>query len=328
MSMEETKGEKIEKIPEVVVNKPNKIFLQKPIRTYESDVAEAMARGKSSIVTMVVAEQEKKQEEKKQEIKKIVVPIVKEDIQKEDIAREIQYKKSNSKKILVALLSIVFIGGGLGGGYYLYLQSPVAPVEILPQKISIPSLVPVDSQNNLSIGNRDGQDLALFLNNELNLYSIPPDKIFELILNENVGSTTVRITASKFIDEINFRVPDILKRALKDRWVIGGNEIDGQKISFLVFSTDFFQNAFAGMLKWEPTMPEELSSLFGYTDRFSRGIFEDKVIKNRDVREFVSDRGETLLLYSFIDKDTIIITTSEASLGLLIDRIERQSYLR
>jgi hypothetical protein len=108
---------------------------------------------------------------------------------------------------------------------------------------------------------------------------------------------------------------------------------------------------------WEGEMPEDLADLFGYRDLASienlplentasstattsqsftklsklynvRGSFKDKLIMNRDVRELISPNGNILLLYTFLDKNTILITTSEELIPALIDRIEKQTYLR
>jgi hypothetical protein len=46
------------------------------------------------------------------------------------------------------------------------------------------------------------------------------------------------------------------------------------------------------------------------------------------VREFVDEDGKMLILYSFIDKDMMVITTDEAVLGGIVDRIEKQTYIR
>ena len=52
------------------------------------------------------------------------------------------------------------------------------------------------------------------------------------------------------------------------------------------------------------------------------------VISNRDVREFVTENNKVLLLYSFVDKDTLVITTSENSLANIIKKLEKQPYVR
>ena len=91
-------------------------------------------------------------------------------------------------------------------------------------------------------------------------------------------------------------------------------------------------------------MPDDLAVLLNFKDRARanendgssplasyftiRGKFIDKQIKNRDVREFVSNNNEILFLYSFIDKDTIVLTTTEKSLEAILERLNKQTYVR
>lgn len=296
---------------------------QKPLRTYEGDVAEALARKKSSTASMVVAENKR-----------------------ETGSESISNKPPSQigKKLLLVLISFTFIGAGIAGAYYLYLKSPLVPDEPAQLTVKIPSIVEPDIQKIVSVNSMNKDQLISFLSAEFVKYEIGPSKILELIPATTVGSTTLRTTGSQFIDKLEFDMPDILKRSLTDRWMLGVHDSDGQNFPFMIFTTDFFQNAFAGMLKWEPSMPEDLANLLGYNERARiddtlsttsiaafyniRGVFEDKVLRNRDVREFISEKGEMLFLYSFIDENTVIFATSESTIGALLDRIEKQTYIR
>ena len=59
-----------------------------------------------------------------------------------------------------------------------------------------------------------------------------------------------------------------------------------------------------------------------------RGQFQDKIVKNKDTREFITTEGETILLYSFIDNNRTVISTNEATLAEIILRLEREAYVR
>jgi hypothetical protein len=59
-----------------------------------------------------------------------------------------------------------------------------------------------------------------------------------------------------------------------------------------------------------------------------RGQFEDKIIKNKDVREFITVDGKALFLYSFIDNERLVITSNEETLAEIITRLENGSYVR
>lgn len=281
--------------------------LQKPIRTYESDVADIFAHKKSSVISMAVAENEKK--------------IAEENVVENE-------KPKYSPKIIMVLLSILLIGTGIIGLYFLYLNSPLVSVKIQKPVIKISSIIPPDSQKIISIGNAEKKQLAQLLNNAFISQDLENDKIIEFIPAITIGSTTLRLTGSQFIDKMAFDISDVFKRSLTDKWMIGIYGVEDQKLPFIIFSTDFFQNAFAGMLKWESGMPDDLDYILNYKEKTLRGKFNDRVVRNRDVREFINDEGKLLFLYAFIDKDTIIIATSENTLAGLIDRIEKQTFVR
>lgn len=72
------------------------------------------------------------------------------------------------------------------------------------------------------------------------------------------------------------------------------------------------------MLAWEETLSEDLEPFFGTAIRSAvagepriGGIFESRVIGNRDVRVLPNAEGTTALLYGFRDPATIILTTNE-----------------
>ena len=77
-----------------------KIILQKPIRTYEGDIAEALARKNTSVAKITIAENKKETGE-------------------ERITNAPQKKKGNN--FIMLILSLVFISAGIGIVYYLYL---------------------------------------------------------------------------------------------------------------------------------------------------------------------------------------------------------------
>jgi hypothetical protein len=58
-----------------------------------------------------------------------------------------------------------------------------------------------------------------------------------------------------------------------------------------------------------------------------RGTFTDRIIQNKDVREFITQNGP-LFLYSFIDKNKLVITGKESTLSDIINRLEQKAYIR
>jgi hypothetical protein len=309
-------------------NRP-KVVLQKPIRTYESDIAEAIANKKTSVLNIAI-------EEKKRT----------DGTQSATISNSSTTKTSSSgslKKFFMLLLSIILIAGGIGGGYYLYLQSPLAlsTPDTQPNNI-IPGIIKADNQQIVELGTIKTLDFPLKIRDILFNGKSDLNKINEYILSNTSGSTTSRIDSTQFFQMLDTSVPESFNRSLTKKWMLGTFDEESKKVPFIILTTDFFQNTFAGMLKWENSMTDEMAIAFNYEDRARqesststlssfftiRGKFNDRTILNRDVREFISENGEILILYSFIDKDTLVITTDENVLSKIINRIEKQSYLR
>ena len=299
------------------------VILQKPIRTYESDVAEIMARKKTSVVTMAIAEAEK------------------------NMGAESLGNKQPSqagRKIFIVLVSLILVGAGLGGAYYFYLQSPLAPQKTVVVATQIPSLIAPDSQKLISFNNLSKEQVVSAVQGTFEQSEGEIGKIYEIIPTQSIASTTVRFTAQDLIAKMDFDMSDTLRRSFTDRWMLGVYGGEAQKVQFIILTTDFFQNTFAGMLEWEKSMPEELADLLGYRIRAEtnrdlgtstiasyfgiKGNFEDRIIRNRDVREFKDETGDLLVLYSFLDEDTLLISTSESVIGPLVDRIDKQTYIR
>ncbi len=313
-----------EAVPEVKL--PERLQPAQPkLRTYEGDIAGAMANKQSSVLSIVIAENRRKMERAANG----------EDVEEDKPPSQF------GRKLLVVFISILFIAGGIGGGYYLYLKSPLAVVPVVATKPIVPSIIKPDSQNIVSIPSLKKEQLTSFIVNQFNTQKVSAGKIIEIVPEFTSDGSKNKLTGSEFIAAMNFDITDTLKRSLIDQWMLGVYSSNGREVStnlpFIILTTDFFQNSYAGMLKWEPSMPEDLADLLSFRQQATssitslynfKGTFKDKVIANRDIREFLDQSGNILFLYSFIDKNTLIITTSEDVIPELLDRIEKQTYMR
>lgn len=59
-----------------------------------------------------------------------------------------------------------------------------------------------------------------------------------------------------------------------------------------------------------------------------RGSFDDRIVGNKDVREFVTTDGGLLFLYSFISNDKLLIADRESTLIEILVRLEKQAFIR
>jgi hypothetical protein len=250
-----------------------------------------------------------------------------------------------SRKIFMVIVSIILIVGGVGAGYYLYLKSPLAKPTVVPISTSkVPSIIKPETQKIVPIGNLKGVSLEEKIRSVVVSDAVAAGVLNEIVLTQTTGSSTIRVTALNFIKTIGYQTPEIFKRSLMNIWMLGAYGSDEGNAPFIIFKTDFFQNSYAGMLDWEKNMVDDLAILLNFEEKIKnqnntgtstvrgylavRGRFEDKIILNRDVRKFTNENGVSLLVYSFIDKDTLVITTSENVLRSIIQKLEKQTQIR
>ena len=375
--------------------KPSDASGIKHIRTYESDVADVLSHTKMSAASIAIAENKKNTGSQ----------------QIGDAP-----KTHSTLKLLIILVSLTLVGGGIFGAYYFFMLSPLAnstvPVNT-PSKTM--SLVPNDTQTIIHIDGLNQKQILSLIRTEVNK-SMPQNSIKEIIPVQTQNAITSRIPALDILTLIDINAPDILVRTLTPSWMLGVyNNNANEKDVFVVVTTNFFQNAFAGMLAWEHVMADDLkpylitpsqdttstsatttaqtldplanldsilpqtvstsSSTASTTSKNTnalpitkkgatlsdvittssttknasptstttesaftpapspayitiRGAFEDRIVKNKDVREFKTSDGTVLFLYSFLDNTRLIVTGSEATLTEVLTRLEKQSFMR
>ena len=133
-------------------------------------------------------------------------------------------------------------------------------------------------------------------------------------------------------------MPDIIKRVLSNNFMIGTYYLS-HKMPFIVLKTSSFENTYAGMLSWEKDLEKDFKQLFHLTGYESEGgilaglnptvrkSFEDKVIANKDVRLLKDENSNIMLIYGIIDKETVIITTSDIAFKEVINRLNQENSL-
>ncbi len=330
----------------------------KKIRTYESDVADVMSHKNISTASIAIAEN------KRNQINTQTAQQPAEESNQVSTEPKPDSPKNISKFILM-LISIIFIAVGIGGAYYLYSKS------IFGTKTSIlgintgqsnSGIIPPDSKVTLDISSMNPSMIVAAIKNEWEKDQ-NPNTIKEIIITD--GQT--RVTGPRMVEFMNIDAPDILKRSLTNNWMLGINtDPSGNKDIFVIATTNFFQNAFAGMFQWESVMADDLklflssgkyqgivnapnatstitvngptlsvtvtgaSSADNSTDSLFtlRGQFEDRTIMNKDVRVFRTSQGKTLFFYSFVDNKTMVVASKEQTLTRILDGLEKKAFVR
>jgi hypothetical protein len=278
----------------------------KPLRTYKTDTEEAIQNQRISVVNIAIAETKKKEEEEAKP----------ETVAENSEPHNIPYGTLITSFLLLAV--------GAGAFYFVYVKK-IAPVDKLievPKEEAVKS--PVASSKALEIDFPSSKNLIddfAIKGNELNGVTIGTLINIKPVIETTSGKTSP--SAQTFFEKATPTIPGKLSRSLSKEFMLGIHVFD-RATPFIVIKTTFFQNAFAGMLEWESTLPRELNPLITLSHGDSAGtgtFFIDTVIKNKDVRVFKAIDGKELLFYTFVDKNTILITTKRGTLEELITRL-------
>lgn len=351
----------------------------KPMRTYEGDVKDLLSKRKTSVTSMVIAETQRGRGT-------------------DGIGSDSLEETSNTwKKVTIAIVSLILIGGGVTVGYYLYMRSALAPTEPVIVQPKVQSIVTKDSQILIAIDKLSPTQIQTKIQNEVDATQAP-NTIKEIVLTKTIGTVKSRVSSTEVLSMLDLSMPDVLKRSLTNSWMIGIYTDDtSQKDVFVIVTNNFFQNAFSGMLQWESVMADDIKQYLtpvkpiagianipvtednttknlgnfpslesilpksytlstttstttastktaSTTAPFAsttietepvinkyftiRGNFEDRIVRNKDVRAFRTTDGNILFLYSFIDMQRIIITTKESTLNEVLSRVEKESFVR
>ncbi len=160
--------------------------------------------------------------------------------------------------------------------------------------------------------------------------TLPRESLFAAITPAESGKLKHIIldtTSAEFLEKLESRAPGSLVRALEPEFMLGAL---GQS-RFLIFRLASFENGFAGMLKWEESLAQDLGPLFStkalLTNIGPESVFKDTVSKNKDARVLYSSTTP-VILYSFFDNRMLIITENFGTLETLIERLTRELLLR
>jgi hypothetical protein len=311
----------------------------KNIRTYESDVADALAARPVTRTSIALDESKKRGEGAViGNGPSVVVPAsrpmnIPSRVVQSGLTVELDEKSHTGWKIMIVILSLALIGGGAVGGYYLYSQSPLADIPAIPAVTvkQTPALVPYDAQTAINIDGANNVEILKRISTEISK-PLAAGTIKEIVLTEVREGQTYRATAPETILLAGIPVPDMIARTLSHEWMLGayGASSGAKPLPFIVVHTNLFQNAFAGMLAWEPSMIRDLQVFLGipYDKPTPKGSFKDQIVKNKDVRAFVTEDGSTIFEYSFIDNSTLIVTGDNETLSAIISRLESRAFVR
>ncbi len=299
-------------------NKARKKNKVRTIRTYKNDIANAVKKKDVSIARISIREKQIKRE-------------------KETIKNNT--RKNTSKWVFIAVgiltisISVVLLIYKLDKTGV--LQNIFKKTNIVPNKNInmvrpiVQSLVPANTEKDINISNRKN-DAVKIIDEELQKKH-PADTIENIYLY-NIVSTVINkktqqkqeiVSTKDFIRLRKNKMPDILSRSLEKKFMVGIYSTQkGYNIPFLILTTNSYAQTFAGMIEWEQNLRSDFYRLFNIEPVIkTSNLFQDVIIKGEDTRVLTDNTGKILIIYSFVNKKTILITINKQTFNAILQKI-------
>ncbi|MFH1454816.1 MAG: hypothetical protein ABIF22_00615 [bacterium] len=309
-SESEIKTEPLIKVADIPTPEEPKKQNRPIIRTYKSDVEKTIQTSHISSINIAMAESRKMMEQAKR--------------------TEAEAKNTGINKNIL-IISLVLIFGGvltfLIPQVLIQLQSgqKTVPAEIVSSK----PIMMADLEEKMNIKDINLGRLSTTLKERVEQSSTKLGQIKKIYLTEGEGVGEKLITSSKFLELAKINVPSEIQRTLKSPYIFGLHNYNGNQ-RFLILKVGSFDTTFSGMLYWETTLWQNFKELFGLQTENSTSSnlfaieikkFQDATFNNKDCRVVKNVSGNIIFLYSIIDENTIVITTSTDTLKEIIKRI-------
>jgi hypothetical protein len=294
------------------------------LETFQSDIQKAVKEQSVSSV-FIASSEARRREEQRLESKKTSV----------DSEDSEHHRRLGSR--------VIFIGGGV---LLIALAASITAYAILrPDSvavsvaISVPFITVDDSKSVILEPNDSPQtvmnDLLSTAKNEVLstglIAAITPAEAS----STNTQTPAAYLSAQQFLPLLAPNIPDTLVRTLEPNFLLGLHSFNNTNQPFLILSVDSYEQGYAGMLSWEQTMSQDLAPLFPTTSALpapstptatSTQIvttgFSDQEVGNHDARVLLDTNGNIILLWTFLDRQTIVITTNPYTLGEIISRLK------
>lgn len=283
------------------------------LRTYKADIAQTIRDTNASVVSIAAAESKRRTV---RDFMEATVPL----------------QKTLPRSLALASLGVLFVLLGIGALAFVFLDDePEGVVEITAPV----RFIAVDAATTVDMG---GMERAALMNALLKLRN-ETDLALGLVRGlypvRSVDKTQELVDARAFFSTLAPDIPGALARTLRPEFMIGIHAFDNNQ-PFLLLTLSSYEQAFAGMLDWEVSLARDLSPLFDRTPRprarseatttpvaafFLESSFVDRVLYNRDTRALLNAGGDIVLVYVFLDRETLLITTNEHTLQEVVTRL-------
>jgi hypothetical protein len=296
--------------------------LVKPIETYQRDIESVVQDNKVSVLSIATAEANRRS------------------------ATGLEEPSTKAERTRSWLVNAALIAGGLifltgASGALAYLVTRPTSVPVTTANTQATPFITVDAVKQITITeDTNRSNIMASLNAARQATTLSLGLIEQLSVSQSTttlnGDSVTPLSAQQFLTLIAPHVPPDLARTVAG-YLLGVHVYDGNE-AFIIARVDSYQTGYSGMLSWESFLKQDLSPLFDYTptvhipeenvasttpaQQFTQTGFVDRIVENHDARVLQNNFGDIYLLWTFLDRNTIVITTNQATLREIISRLK------
>lgn len=282
----------------------------KSIHTYKSDVAEFIKSESKTMADIAIAETQKRSS---------------------DMNIEKGIERDWRKIIKIFIFTVVLILISIGAIWFVIKSlNKEEPAPIINTGEQKPSMFISDiRERNISITDLSAQDILEKINTTLK--DAEPFHVIHFTEKIDDVETENVVGIVNFFEKVSIYPPGDLLRSVNQEFALGSV---GGKVRFLVLKNHYYSGTFAGILQWEKNIYEDLKNLLNLPKMGSVGLgtttspkelkkagFVDSIISNRDARILKDGAGNIILIYIFVDNETLVITSSESTMKIVAEKL-------
>lgn len=283
------------------------------LRTFKGDLEEIVKTEHVSTVSVAAAEENRR---------------AREVVEEETTENKVEQRERRTRVATIAI-SLMLVTLGLATGIYLYFLSQQKPT--VAEQFNVTPLIFVEQELEIPVDRIAGRNLGDTLRQKRDTLTLRLGNIAGFYFTTGVAENKKLVDAQSFLKLLGISAPSQLTRTITPEFMLGVHVFDGNQ-GFLILQTDQYEGAFAGMLTFERSIMDDFYSFFGTPVRAHLGegtttaafnpVFKDKIIKNHDTRVLYDESGAMRLLYSFVDRGMLVITTNENTFAEILTRLQ------
>jgi hypothetical protein len=318
-------------VPPPTAKKPDGVG---PLETYQGDIARVVSDNGVSVVSIAAAEANRRGESP---------------LDSGSINTGSNWLRTG---IFVVLGILLLAGGGGALVWYAFFNNAPLPAHT----VGAAPFISIDGTSVVQLpvgaGGQAAMDTLVQAKNSVHLSLGLIAQLYVENAATSTGSLPVYEDAPTLLALLAPNIPPTLVRDIEPIYLLGVHSYDTNQ-PFLILKVDSYEQAYAGMLAWEGSMKTDLAPLFTYvpsptgnpsppvqvqvpvasttnstsspqtpqTLPFIQTGFIDQIVDNHDARVLKTADGQIYLLWTFLDRQTIVITTNANTLQEVISRL-------